>query len=310
MYKYLFFIICGIILYILWNKYDGFSIGIPNYALLIDSNNSYSIEEAGGGSDGTQTLLWTGELDTKQYGEVNEYTQYNDEDPRNTFDFLGDEIGVPPEPCPVEEGEPPPIDCYRAKLISLNIDEDSIDYILDQYKIQLMNLQKKLKFSCAVHSRLGAGSPFFSLAPDLLQEVLDPSDTAIFDPGTETFTGGVFDMDDFITIIRTYPLFMDMDMYIISLILLRLGLTTKQIIDGIEPLINIGISDSTSNVDIIINVYLFIKSDDDDVSPDDDDVSPDDDDVSPDDDDVSPDRDFVTAQMKAEFTRMVNGDPG
>ena len=33
MYKYSFFILFGIILYLLWNKYDGFSVGIPTYTI-------------------------------------------------------------------------------------------------------------------------------------------------------------------------------------------------------------------------------------------------------------------------------------
>jgi len=162
MYKYLFFIICGIILFLLWNKYDGFSIGIPTYVLLQNTNGSYSIEEAGGGSDGTQTLLWTGELDIRQYGEVNEYIHYNEEDPRNIFYFLGGgELML----------DSTSNEHYRKRLKSIGISNGDIDTLIDATKVR----NAKLSFACASHSRLGMDSHISILSMDLVQSILlDP----------------------------------------------------------------------------------------------------------------------------------------
>ena len=113
MSKYLFFIIIGIILFVLYNHIDSFSIGIPvdenkvTYVLLRNSDNSYSIIEAGGAGDGTQTLLWTGDLDVTQFDQVNQrIQQYPTRDPRLHFLYLNEEAdaeAVPPCPA-IPEG--------------------------------------------------------------------------------------------------------------------------------------------------------------------------------------------------------------
>lgn len=109
MNKYLFFIIIGIILFVLYNHIDSFNIGIVQYVLFKNIDNSYSIDEAGVAGDGTQTLLWTGDLEEIQFGGVNEFIQdYPGEDPRPLFDFLNEDEEAEAEavpPCPaIPEG--------------------------------------------------------------------------------------------------------------------------------------------------------------------------------------------------------------
>tara|TARA_Y100000591_G_scaffold122495_1_gene104554 strand:+ start:405 stop:1655 length:1251 start_codon:yes stop_codon:yes gene_type:complete len=98
----------GIILFVLYNHIDSFSIGIPNYVLLYNSNGTYSIDDVGGAGDGSERRLWQGNLEEAQFNTVNGYLQqYPTRDPRNYFNFFYDEAVLEAVPEAVPESCPP-----------------------------------------------------------------------------------------------------------------------------------------------------------------------------------------------------------
>jgi len=126
MNKYLFFIIIGIILFVLYNHINSFSIGIPTYVLLQNSDGTYSINESGGAGDGSERRLWQGNLEEAQFNEVNQrIQQYPMQDPRSHFLFFNEEAEAEAvtEPCPqLSEGvpyrlcQPEPESCAASQL--------------------------------------------------------------------------------------------------------------------------------------------------------------------------------------------------
>ena len=268
MYKYLFFIICGIILYILWNKYDGFSIGIPTYSIQsIDPIITFSPapeSELTFTGDNKESAVNGNDLTLIQYITGQDESAF----PGGTANYVlvsNDEEGVPPEPCPVEEGEPPPIDCYREQLIKLDIQSRLIDYIITEY--QNLVIYKRLKSSCASHSRLGEKSPLSILSTDLLQSILSDQlltlDVSI-DQNTNKVYGGIFYLPELIRILNYLnenEILIHKRMVDDLIKLLRLGLTADEIITGI---IHLGIidplMDNNDSKIFIINIYLIIKN--------------------------------------------------
>ena len=303
MYIYLFFIILGILLYILLNNYNTFSIGIPTYTIVSKTPSVpfAPAPEFTGNTPNDATVTINGQsLRLREYIESQDDSDFPD-GYTNYFLFPIDspevEEGESPEipesetPCPVEEGMPTPFDCYRAQLLSLGIDERLVNYIITEY-IESQNLRKRLAFSCAAHSRLGSDSPLSFLSPDLLQLILsDSSLTNVrVDEESNIVDGGIFNLEDLIRILNylnenEIPIYHRLVNNLIKL--LKLGLTADEIISGLTQLEFPLLIDNEDSKFLIINIFLIIKN------------------LS-----FYNDHIYDRDALEEKFYQMVNGDPG
>lgn len=134
---YILFIIFGIIIFILWNRINRFSIGGPNVRIYRNDGRNprqyYLInvdDEIGGVSD-DQMELWGGFLTDTQLASINTFL----EDTRNEINPMN--RGFLPEPLPnVPIEEPSSSEIFKAQLISIGLSEDDAENL----RIQFINI--------------------------------------------------------------------------------------------------------------------------------------------------------------------------
>lgn len=214
MYKYSFFILFGIILYLLWNKYDGFSVGIPTYTIQSltpgvsfspapESEHTFTGDTRVIATNGNgQTLQeYIDEQDGSDFpGGHQNYILVSESDPESDVEE-GD-------PCneTLCEGIPTCDDLIRCKLIRFGFSDINIALLLDQYHkydISYILLQR-LNFSKACSTRLGHSSPAHLFSYDLF-ETIGQQVGQVDQPAQYNelnLVGGYFDFDDLIDIIN------------------------------------------------------------------------------------------------------------
>jgi hypothetical protein len=214
MYKYLFFIILGILLFIFLNNYNTFSIGIPTYSIQsIDPIITFSpapesehtftgdtpVIATNGNGQTLQEYIYAQD-DSAFPGGYTNYVLVSESDPESDVEE-GD-------PCneTLCEGIPTCDDLIRCKLNSFGFSETNIALLLDQYHnydISYILLQR-LNFSKACSTRLGNSSPAHLFSYDLL-EMIGQQVGQVGQPAQYNelnLVGGYFDFDDLIDIIN------------------------------------------------------------------------------------------------------------
>lgn len=171
MYIYLFFIFLGILLYILLNNYNTFSVGIPTYN--IQSKNPGVVftpapEFTGNTVTDASVIINDQRLSLREYIESQDDSDF----PGGYTNYVlvrndSPEVEEGEPPCPVEEGMLTQFDCYRAQLLSLSVDETLTNYIISQVEQQveqseLILSEKRLRLACATNQRLAELSPLFT----------------------------------------------------------------------------------------------------------------------------------------------------
>ena len=322
MYIYLFFIILGILLYILLNNYNTFSVGIPTYTIKSITPNTPFLP----GPESDQ--IFTADADiprenaTNQRGQTleNYITAQIQEHggqafpggPQNYVLVPNDspevDEGEPPEisegetPCRVEERFSPSGECYRVELMSLGIEQSKIDDIIKEYNQNMRKPYMRYAFSCAAHTHLGSDSPLSFLSPDLFQLILSDSlltSNIQYNPGFNHIYG-IFSLSDLITILNYLKTKgMPLDFLIDHIInLLKLGLNVDEIKNAIDyhsvNLPYFDISEGDNPFFITIFLYLIVK---------------DKNFYNEHKYDLNEDGDNGVA-LRDEFLRLVNGDPG
>ena len=155
MLLYFIFIIFGILLFLIFNHINNFSIGGLNYRLYQHENNYYIIDaDGGGGAGGDWHLLQRGVIDTTTFDAINEDLQeHPTNDPRETHPDLR------PNDYNTYTRDRPR---YFNRLKDYKLNDDIINKILDayygdEYQASLLKYNKiKLKL-CA--SKLDSAIP-------------------------------------------------------------------------------------------------------------------------------------------------------
>ena len=155
MLLYFIFIIFGILLFLIFNHINNFSIGGLDFRLYEYENNYYIIDaDGGGGAGGDWHLLQSGVIDTTTFDAINADLQINPTiDPRETHpDLRQNDYDTYNRDRPI----------YFKRLKAYNLNDDIINKILDayygdDYQLSLLKYNKiKLKL-CA--SKLDSAIP-------------------------------------------------------------------------------------------------------------------------------------------------------
>ena len=148
MLLYFIFIIFGILLFLIFNHINNFSIGGLNYRLYQQGNEYHIIDEhSGGGVGGDWHLLQSGVIDTATFDAINTHLQATPtDDPRKTHpDLRPNDYNTYNRDRPI----------YFDRLKKYNLNDDIINKILDayygdEYQVSLLKYNKiKLKLCAA-----------------------------------------------------------------------------------------------------------------------------------------------------------------
>ena len=170
MFRYLIFVIFGILLFLLLNLKEGFSIGIPDYLLYKSDDNYYIVDlNKSGGTSGNRQDIRRVDLSVEIFEKINAWIGANPGlDPRREFPELSDNK----------------TDYYKYRLQAIGLSQEQIKEILNDYNEEQLfyrgpNFQsprpqtRKLAMGSCQITDLIDFSPFQFISPELLQSIAE-----------------------------------------------------------------------------------------------------------------------------------------